>query len=176
MKRIEELCDKLYHPFNGYCREKIGVWLMNASLWADKMMAEKGSDAKDSKKVYMLCYTLNHLCPNLVHLKPNPAGFNLRTLSVEAYNKLCQEYTMENSQAEFADGATGALLQEGIKGEDAEYDFLLCAALPVMKANGYATSLDYTKLTIPCEQATKILRKYTVKMEKLKGDVNDGTR
>ena len=114
--RVEELANKIGLKENGYCLEKMPEWIENSKSYADKMIKNKAMDTKDVKEI-RLTYLLNKLCPNLHHYKQKPFG----TESIEVYNKMMNDYTMENSQAEFLD-KNGKIVQKGVEKSPQEFD------------------------------------------------------
>lgn len=127
--RIQYFLDKLEHPRNGYAKAMMPKWFKDSEDWACRMMEnheyhKKGSSVESLRVVY-IC---NHMCPNMVHLKPHPVapppGFmNPESEYFKEYQRMLFEYEYENTQAAIAN-SRGEIIQEGIHQTKEEFDLI----------------------------------------------------
>lgn len=114
--RMQQILQKLNHPKNATAQSRLPGWLEQSKQYADMMQNKYHST--ESEEALRLRYVLNHLCPNMAHLKskpiPPPISYIRRDPSVmQEYNNLLMEYEFENTQATLVD-STGKMIQDGI--------------------------------------------------------------
>lgn len=127
--RIQYFLDKLEHPRNAHTKAMMPKWFQDSENWAYRMMEQheyhkKGSSLESLRVVY-IC---NHMCPNLVHLKPYPVApppsfMNQEPEYFKEYQRMLFEYEYENTQAAIAN-SQGEIIQEGIHQTKEEFELI----------------------------------------------------
>lgn len=127
--RIQYFLEKLDHPKNAYAKNLMPKWYADSAVWAQRMMDlheyhKKGSSMESLRVVY-IC---NHMCPNLVHLKPKPVApppsfARSEPEVMREYRRMLFEYEYENTQAALAN-AKGEVVQDGIHQTVEEFELI----------------------------------------------------
>lgn len=158
--RLRELCDKLYHPKNSLCRQRMHKWYMDSLLWAEKLI---GWGRNESIYVLRMRYILNHMCSSLVHLLPKP-HFNYYVS--EVYNLNAVMYEFENSTLRVI-GCNNEVISHGVEHTLEEWEFLVCAIFPLVASETNVRIEDYFRcigISFPLNpKLSAVLDEYTEK-------------
>lgn len=127
--RIQHFLECLENPKNAYAKSMMPKWYHDSWKWADHMMDvheyhKKGSTMESLRVVY-IC---NHMCPNLVHLKPMPAPpppslVRRDPEAFQEYQRMLFDYEYENTQAAIAN-SKGEIIQPGIHQTKEEFELI----------------------------------------------------
>ena len=114
MGRVTDILTKLTHEKNSYCLRSLPAWIDDSMDYANRMVEEYGfNSVQDTYEGYRVLFVMNKICPNLHHFKRLPSFRPICTEDLRGYNRMTQEYMLENTQAGFSkDGVT---IQESVR-------------------------------------------------------------